>query len=85
MHYTYYPEDVCSSKIDLDIEEGVVCNLKYTGGCDGNAKALGALAEGMTATELIGRLSGITCGHNATSCADQLARCLMKEIIHQNI
>ena len=53
-----YPKGVCSSKIELDVEEGRVHNIVYTGGCNGNLKALGALAEGMCAEELIKRLTG---------------------------
>jgi uncharacterized protein (TIGR03905 family) len=77
MHHTFYPKGVCSNKIDLDIENGRVHNIVYTGGCNGNLKAIGKLAEGMTVQELVDRLSGITCGGNATSCSDQLARSLM--------
>ena len=75
-HYSFYPKNVCSTKIDLDIEDGVVHNIVYTDGCNGNLKALGALAEGMTVDEVIRRLSGIRCGGNDTSCSDQLARAL---------
>ena len=74
MHYTFYPQGVCSRKIDLDIETGRVHNIHYLGGCNGNLKALGALAEGMTVEEVIQRLDGIHCGERSTSCSDQLAR-----------
>ena len=67
MHYTLYPKGVCSTQIDLDVTDGKIHNLSYTGGCNGNLKALGAV---------IRRLSGITCGYKATSCSDQLARLL---------
>lgn len=49
-------------------------NIHYLGGCNGNLKALGALAEGMTVEEVIQRLDGIHCGERSTSCSDQLAR-----------
>ncbi len=78
MHYTFTPHDVCSSRIDLDVENGVVHNIKYTGGCNGNLKAIGALAEGLTVDEVIEKLEGITCGANYTSCSDQLAKNLKK-------
>ncbi len=75
MHYTFQPEGVCSSRIDLDIDgEGRVHNIAYTGGCNGNLKALSALAEGLPVAEVIRRLDGITCGPKGTSCSDQLAR-----------
>jgi len=76
MHYTLYPKGVCSTQIDLDVTDGKIHNLSYTGGCNGNLKALGAMCEGANAEEVIRRLSGITCGYKATSCSDQLARLL---------
>lgn len=76
MHYTLYPKGVCSTQIDLDVTDGKIHNLSYTGGCNGNLKALGAMCEGAIAEEVIRRLSGITCGCKATSCSDQLARLL---------
>ena len=76
MHYTLYPKGVCSTQIDLDVTDGKIHNLSYTGGCNGNLKALGAMCEGASAEEVIRRLSGITCGYKAPSCSDQLARLL---------
>lgn len=76
MHYTLYPKGVCSTQIDLDVTDGKIHNLSYTGGCNGNLKALGAMCEGASAEEVIRRLSGITCGYKGTSCSDQLARLL---------
>ena len=76
MHYTLYPKGACSTQIDLDVTDGKIHNLSYTGGCNGNLKALGAMCEGASAEEVIRRLSGITCGYKATSCSDQLARLL---------
>lgn len=73
-HYTLYPQNTCSRQIDLDMEDGVVYNLRYTGGCNGNLKALGILCEGMRATDIVEKLSGVRCGNNTTSCSDQLAR-----------
>ena len=72
----YKRQGVCSTQIDLDVTDGKIHNLSYTGGCNGNLKALGAMCEGASAEEVIRRLSGITCGYKATSCSDQLARLL---------
>ena len=83
MHYTLYPKGVCSTQIDLDVTDGKIHNLRYTGGCNGNLKALGAMCEGASAEEVISRLSGITCGYKATSCSDQLAR-LLKDAMKKN-
>ena len=52
MQFTYFPKGVCSSKIDLDIEDGVVRHVRFTGGCDGNLKAVSALIEGMKVEEV---------------------------------
>jgi uncharacterized protein (TIGR03905 family) len=80
-HYTFYPLGVCSRQIDLDIDENLrVHNIRYIGGCNGNLKALGALAEGMSVDEVIERLDGIRCGEKNTSCSDQLARNLKKNL-----
>ena len=73
MKYTYKTKGVCSSKITFDLEDGIITDIEFTGGCNGNLKAIGKLAEGMEADKLISLLSGNTCGFKSTSCADQLA------------
>ena len=75
-HYTYYPQGVCSVKIDYDIEDGRIYNVKYERGCNGNLKAIGALVDGMKIEDVIAKLRGIECGMKDTSCGDQLARSL---------
>lgn len=75
-HFEYNPRGVCSSKIEFDLADGKVHGLKFKGGCNGNLKAIGLLSEGMDAEELIGKLSGNTCGFRKTSCADQFAKAL---------
>ena len=77
-HYTYIPQGVCSVKIDYDIEDGRIYNVKYERGCNGNLKAIGALLEGMEVAEVIKKLRGIQCGIKGTSCTDQLAQSLEK-------
>ena len=76
MHHTFYPEGVCSSRIDCDITDGRIHNLSFTNGCSGNLQAIGKLSEGRTVDELVSLLRGIHCGSNTTSCGDQLARAL---------
>jgi uncharacterized protein (TIGR03905 family) len=78
MHYTYKTENTCSSQINFDINEGIVSNVTFTGGCNGNLKAIPALIEGCSAREVAGKLRNITCGRRATSCADQLAKALTR-------
>lgn len=74
MHFTYYPQDVCSRQIDFEIEGDVITGVSFTGGCNGNLKAISKLVEGMTVFEIERKLKGNTCGGNYTSCADQFAR-----------
>ena len=73
MTYTYRTSGVCSSEIRFDLENGVVHNVAFTGGCNGNLKAISKLVEGKQADEIISLLRGNTCGWKTTSCADQLA------------
>ena len=80
MHYTYKTSQlVCSSQIDIDVENGVVTNVAFTGGCPGNLIAIGILVKGKTPQEIIDQLEGVDCGGKGTSCADQLAKA-MKEV-----
>ena len=80
---TYIPRGVCSRKIDIEIENGIIISAKYTGGCAGNTQGVAALIAGMSVEEAIKRLSGIRCGFKPTSCPDQLATAL-KEYKEQN-
>ncbi len=74
MHYDYVTENTCAQVISLDIEGDVIRNVKFTGGCNGNLKAISILVDGWTVEEIASKLSGNTCGMRSTSCADQLAR-----------
>lgn len=77
MHFEYKTEGVCSRVINFDIEDGVIRNVEFTGGCNGNLKAISTLVDGMTVEEMEKKLRGIRCGHRQTSCSDQLARAVM--------
>lgn len=76
MHFTYKTQGTCSSAIDFDVENNVLTNVVFTGGCNGNLKGIGSLVEGMEVDEVIRRLQGTRCGWKETSCPDQLARAL---------
>ena len=65
---------VCSVRIDFDINDDVITNVRFTGGCNGNLKAISKLVDGMTVDQIEGYLLGNTCGPRPTSCADQLAK-----------
>ena len=76
MHYTYKTYGTCATLIDFDLENGIIKNVKFTNGCNGNLKAVSALVEGKNKEEIIRLLRGIKCGNKETSCGDQLARAL---------
>lgn len=80
MTYTFIPKGVCARKITFDIEDNVVKNIRFSGGCSGNTQGVSALAEGMTVDEIINKLSGIRCGFKGTSCPDQLAKAVAEAI-----
>ena len=80
MNHTYKTKGTCSSQINLDLENGIVKNVQFTGGCNGNLKAIAKLVEGMDAQRVIDLLSGNTWGFKSTSCGDQLA-CALKEAL----
>ncbi len=73
MTYNYRTKGVCSMQITFDLNDDVVTNVRFLGGCNGNLKAIGKLVDGMTVDTIEGYLKGNTCGPRSTSCADQLA------------
>lgn len=74
MQYSYKTQGVCSKEIHFDIEGDVITNVGFTGGCNGNLKAISKLVDGMTVEQIEEKLKGNTCGFKGTSCADQLAK-----------
>ena len=73
-HYDYKTENTCSQLISLDIDGDVVHNVSFTGGCNGNLKAIPRLVEGLTVEQVEEKIGGVLCGRRPTSCADQLAK-----------
>lgn len=80
MEIKFKPKGVCSQAIHLELSDGVVRNVRFTGGCSGNTQGVCRLAEGMQAKEVVARLKGIRCGFRSTSCPDQLA-CALEQVI----
>lgn len=78
MEYTYKTQNTCSTEIKLDIDGNVVKNIVFTGGCNGNLKAIPVLVDGWTVEQIEEKCKGITCGRRPTSCVDQLA-CAVRE------
>lgn len=75
-HYTYRPSGVCSQLIEIDAENGIIENVQFTGGCNGNLQGISALVKGLPVESAIEKLAGIRCGFKDTSCPDQLSRAL---------
>ena len=80
MRYNFRTQGVCSRTISFDVDNGIVSNVPFEGGCNGNLKGISALAEGKKAEEVIEILSGIRCGFKSTSCPDQLAKALSEAL-----
>lgn len=78
MRYEYTTENTCSRLIRFDINGNTITNIEFIGGCNGNLKAISKLLDGSTVEEISGKLLGNTCGQRPTSCADQLARAVLK-------
>ncbi|MBE5959513.1 MAG: TIGR03905 family TSCPD domain-containing protein [Lachnospiraceae bacterium] len=74
MHYEYNTRYVCAKVITFDIEGDVITNISFTGGCNGNLKAVSKLVDGWTVEQIEAKLLGNTCGVRPTSCAEQLAK-----------
>lgn len=80
MTYTYTPKGVCSQRIQVEVEDGIIRNVQVLGGCGGNLQGISSLVVGMPATEAIRRMKGIRCGMKPTSCPDQIAIALEKAL-----
>ena len=76
----YKTKGTCSTMIDVELKDGVIDSVKFTGGCNGNLQGISALVKGMKPDEAISRLKGIRCGFKPTSCPDQLAHALEEMI-----
>jgi len=76
MTITYSPRGVCSRKMTVSAEDGLITHAQIIGGCNGNSQGLCKLVVGMNVDDAISRLSGIDCGGRGTSCPDQLSHAL---------
>ena len=74
--FEYAPQGVCSRKINFDIIDGKLHNVRFTGGCPGNLAAISKLVEGKDAREIADLLEGNQCGMLGTSCGDQLSKAI---------
>ncbi|MBE7030750.1 MAG: TIGR03905 family TSCPD domain-containing protein [Ruminococcaceae bacterium] len=84
MDYTYRTKSVCAMEIHFHLEGNVVTDISFSGGCNGNLKAIAKLVDGWTVEQIEEKLAGNTCGGRSTSCADQLAKAVRQAYDSQN-
>ncbi len=77
---TYKTRGVCSRAINIEVDNGIIVDVTFVGGCSGNTQGVAALAKGMKVEEAIAKLEGIKCGFKNTSCPDQLATALREMV-----
>ena len=76
MEFVYRTKNVCSSEIRFNLDNNIITNVRFQGGCNGNLKAISKLVEGWDADTIVSILEGNSCGGRPTSCADQLAQAI---------
>ena len=76
MNYVYRTQGTCSTNIELDVEEGVLKEVAYWGGCNGSLQGISRLVTGMKVEDVIEKLERVRCGRRSTSCTDQLCKAL---------
>lgn len=81
--FTFYPQGVCSMMIEIELEDDIIKDVVFTGGCNGNLSGISKLIKGMKAEDVVEKLEGTTCGFKDTSCPDQLSKAL-KQALAQN-
>lgn len=76
----YKTKGTCSKFIEFDVEDGILQNVRFEAGCDGNLQAISSLVKGMKIEDVIEKLRGIDCDGRGTSCPDQLTRALQESL-----
>lgn len=75
-HIEYKTKGTCARAVIVDVEDGVITDCQFVGGCSGNTQGVAALVKGMKVDEAVAKIKGIKCGMKSTSCPDQLALAL---------
>jgi uncharacterized protein (TIGR03905 family) len=79
-HIEYKTKGTCSRMVIVDVEDGVITDCQFVGGCAGNTTGVAKLVTGMKAEDAIEKLRGIKCGFKSTSCPDQLSVALSEAL-----
>ena len=85
MNLEFKTKGVCARQINLEIEDGIVKDVKFIGGCNGNSSGISMLVKDMKVEDVKKKLKGIKCGFKNTSCPDQLAIALERIINEENL
>lgn len=80
MTVNYQTQGTCSRSIRLTIEDGIIKDVAFQGGCNGNLQGISRLVIGKDAREVAKLLRGVNCNGKGTSCPDQLARAIEEQL-----
>ena len=83
--FTFYPQGVCSMMIEIELEDDIIKDVVFTGGCNGNLSGISKLIKGMKAEDVVEKLEGTTCGFKDTSCPDQLSKALRQALAQNGV
>jgi len=79
MQHVYNTQGTCSRQIIIDVnDDGIIEQVTFIGGCNGNTQGISSLVKGMKIDDVITKLKGVKCGFRPTSCPDQLATALQQ-------
>ena len=80
----YETQGTCSVAIEYEVNNGILTSCRFIGGCPGNTQGVARLVIGRKVEDVISLLKGIQC-RGGTSCPDQLARALKKDIAAKEV
>lgn len=81
-HIEYKTKGTCAREVIVDVDDGVITECKFVGGCSGNTQGVAALVVGMKVEDAVAKIKGIKCGMKSTSCPDQLALALEEAMVN---
>ena len=79
----YKTKGTCSREIHIEVENDIIKDVAFIGGCNGNTQGIASLVKGMNIHAVIAKMEGIDCGGRGTSCPDQLAKALKNFVTAQ--